>query len=314
MRLLTHRERKIRRRVFDKWREVVTRTEPTNRPKAEELISKIYKKAGKEPPKFIWGESPHELRTKYSVLRHSHWDGFRGCAWIAFADFGREAVGHNFLTEEEAADLELQMEIAREIFMFWTYERVCFVSERPSVIKTEFQDDVHIRLHCMDGPAMQFRDGWSLYCVRGVLVAKAVVEGTFTINEVLSEPNTEVQRVMIERYQADRFLRDSEAELVNEDEYGKLYRIHLKQDHRVGMPDEEPLMIVQVQDATPLPEHQWRDYGNGMEKYKQYWLAVDPNAYGGLKTAHAAVASTWRNEDGSLYFKNPEDYHPDIET
>ena len=65
-------------------------------------------------------------------------------------------------------------------------------------------------------------------------------------------------------------------------------------------------MMVKVVNSTIEPDG----------TYKDYFIRVSPNAYGGLKTARAAVASTWRNNDAerSLVFKNPEDYNPDIET
>lgn len=47
---------------------------------------------------------------------------------------------------------------------------------------------------------------------------------------------------------------------------------------------------------------------------KDYFIRCDPKAYGGLKTAHAAVASTWRNADGSMLFEKPEDYNCEIES
>ena len=49
---------------------------------------------------------------------------------------------------------------------------------------------------------------------------------------------------------------------------------------------------------------------------KRYLLRVDPNAYGGeaSRFIHAAVASTWRNADGSLTFSDWRDYDPDAES
>lgn len=48
--------------------------------------------------------------------------------------------------------------------------------------------------------------------------------------------------------------------------------------------------------------------------FRDYFLRVDPHAYGRITTARAAVASTWRNGDGSLFFKAPEEYEPVMES
>ena len=51
-------------------------------------------------------------------------------------------------------------------------------------------------------------------------------------------------------------------------------------------------------------------------QFKRYQLRVDPNAYGGRasKDCLAAIASTWRDVDGSMIFPRPEDYAPEIES
>ena len=45
-------------------------------------------------------------------------------------------------------------------------------------------------------------------------------------------------------------------------------------------------------------------------------MLVDPKAYNGKagKSVVSALASTWRNQDGSLYFKKPEQYAPAFES
>jgi hypothetical protein len=40
---------------------------------------------------------------------------------------------------------------------------------------------------------------------------------------------------------------------------------------------------------------------------RSYLIRVDPDAYGGIRTVRATIASTWRYPDGSLVFKRPED-------
>jgi hypothetical protein len=49
---------------------------------------------------------------------------------------------------------------------------------------------------------------------------------------------------------------------------------------------------------------------------KRYLLRVQPDAYDGAASTDclAAIASTWRNADGSLTFKRPSDYAPVFES
>lgn len=76
---------------------------------------------------------------------------------------------------------------------------------------------------------------------------------------------------MIERFGLDRFLRESGAELVHFDDYGKLWRALI--------PGDEPLVMVEVVNSTPEPDGTFKDY----------FLRVPPT----VRTAREAVAWTF---------------------
>jgi hypothetical protein len=64
------------------------------------------------------------------------------------------------------------------------------------------------RLHREDGPAVRYRDGWSLYAIEGVRVDEQVVlrPETQTIDQITGETNLEVKRIRIQRYGWGRYL------------------------------------------------------------------------------------------------------------
>jgi hypothetical protein len=72
------------------------------------------------------------------------------------------------------------------------------------------------------------------------------------------------------------------------------------------VPNDEPIIMISVDNSTAEPDG----------SIKRYELRVQPDAYGGLASTDclAAMASTWRNPDGSLAFKKPQDYAPMVET
>jgi hypothetical protein len=170
----------------------------------------------------------------------------------------------------------------------------CIISDKPTVLKIDDRN----RAHCNNGPFKQWSDGSSLYSFHGVRIPKYIIEtpDKLTVDIIEKEPNAEVRRVMIERYGTEKFILDSKNEIVHADDYGTLYKKSLEND--------EPIMVVKVVNSTMEPDGSFKDY----------FIRVDPNAYGGLKTARAAVASTWRKEDGSLLFEKPEDYVCEVET
>jgi len=60
--------------------------------------------------------------------------------------------------------------------------------------------DLSGRLHCTHGPAIAWRDGWSLYFWHGLRVTAEIIERTaFDPAAVEAQPNAELRRVMLER-------------------------------------------------------------------------------------------------------------------
>ena len=126
-----------------------------------------------------------------------------------------------------------------------------------------------------------------MWAVHGVRVPRKVVEApeTLTVQEIASEPNAEVRRIMLDRYGPDRYLRESGAQLVDDDpKCGRLWRTELG--------DDEPLCMVEVKNSTPEPDG----------STKTYWLRVPP----GYKRARSAVAWTFDMPAGK--------YRPKVET
>jgi len=185
------------------------------------------------------------------------------------------------------------------------HEKFCMVSDFPCVLERDAEN----RPHCATGPSHRWRDGWSLYHWHGVRVTQQIIEAphTLTVQQIESEQNAEVRRVMIERYGAKRYAEDSGATLVHECPVNHpLLGLKTAKLWRKEVPDDEPIVMVDLLNSTPEPDG----------SIKRYQLRVDPNAYDGhaARDCHAAVASTWRNDDGSLTFKRAADYAPVFES
>jgi len=73
-----------------------------------------------------------------------------------------------------------------------------------------------------------------------------------TVKHIADEENAEVRRVLIERYGLTRYLLDSGAQKIAEDEFGEVYRTEL--------PGDEPLVMVKVINSTPEPDGSRRPY------------------------------------------------------
>ncbi|MEU1201559.1 DUF6745 domain-containing protein [Streptomyces sp. NPDC005813] len=159
--------------------------------------------------------------------------------------------------------------ICRSAGWWWPFARVAVLSERPVALHR----DEAGRLDHGDGPALAYPDGFALHAWRGMPVpADFLAElPTLTPERIRSEENAELRRVMLEYYGYDRYLADSGARPVHQDETGTLWRIDLV--------DDEPVVMVEVLNSTPEPDGTRRTY----------WLRVPPST----RTAKAGVAWTF---------------------
>jgi hypothetical protein len=198
---------------------------------------------------------------------------------LALIDVLDRAVGRR-----PARPLTGPMLIGRSAGWWWPFERVVILTERPCAL--DLARDEQGRLHHPTGPLVGYPDGWGIWAWHGVRVPRQVIEQpeTITVDQIRGTRNLETRRVLLERYGLDRYLRDAEAALMQVDGYGKLWRAEL--------PDDEPLTIVEVVNATAEPDG----------TYASYLLRVPPT----MSTARQAVAWT--------FGMAADDYHPVVQT
>lgn len=167
--------------------------------------------------------------------------------------------------------------------------KTCTYVRRPIVHKR----DARGRLHCENGPALvyegQYESEWH-YAIHGVDLSGPyyyIVTNPkqITVDSIRSERNQEVRRIMVERFGADRFIKEGLGQLRSKDAYGTLYEIPriMEEGGRnafwmVTEFDIE-MTIVEVVNGTPEPDGTW----------KKYYLMTPPN----MRTAHEAVAWTY---------------------
>jgi hypothetical protein len=265
--------------------------------RVHEIVDMFYKKGGVETPPVHIVDSPSKaiaLAKKMGAKKEDI-----SFAWMHH-DAGSIGFYEFFRKETKVKDIEAADMFVAAAELGWTlfFDKACIVCKKPTVYLETPHENVIAGtvsvLHRLDGPAVDFGPGdeSNVYAVGGVVVEAYVVDHPekITVSDIEEESNAEVRRVKIDQYGQSRYLQDSGAEVVNEDDFGVLYRKSLGSD--------EPLMMVKVVNSTEEPDGTFKDY----------FIRVDPNAYDGLKTARQAVASTWRNEDGSLMFANADDY------
>ena len=134
--------------------------------------------------------------------------GAHDAGWLAFYRFFRDECG----LSEKTARLEGLWELCQSAGWALPHEHICWVSERHSVLRRNDSG----RLHCEDGPALAYPDGWELWVVHGVAVDEQIVmrPETQTLEQIEADDNAESKRVRIERFGWPRYLRESGASVV----------------------------------------------------------------------------------------------------
>ncbi|MEY9928186.1 hypothetical protein ABH926_002820 [Catenulispora sp. GP43] len=159
--------------------------------------------------------------------------------------------------------------MARSAGWWWPFENAVILTERPLALRLDDQD----RLHRGDGPAVVWSDGFAVYSWRGTPLTEEFGKrlAATTPESIRAEENAELRRMMVEHYTPERFLRDSGAQPLQQDEAGKLWRIE--------MGDDESIVMVEVVNSSPEPDG----------TFNVYFLRVPPST----QTAKAGVAWTF---------------------
>ncbi|MFD8700629.1 DUF6745 domain-containing protein [Kitasatospora purpeofusca] len=215
-------------------------------------------------------------RERRTAARLALLDAVRGqhdAPW--FAAF--EAAGVLGAEGAAGAGIAALAEVARTTGWWWPYADTVLISERP----TALHRDEAGRLDRADGPALEYSDGFALHAWRGMPVPAEFLAGlgTVTVERIRTEENAELRRVLLEHYGYERYLADSGAEPMHRDETGVLWRIQL--------PDDEPVVMVEVVNSTAEPDGTFRTY----------WLRVPPDT----RTARAGVAWTFGTTEAEYY-------------
>ena len=221
------------------------------------------------------------------------WHGYWGSP--AFVCFVREVCGLD-LGDDMNARAVAYAGTAESACWWWPHREFVMVCERPARIERDPQG----RLHSLEGKAIEWSDGWGVHRVHGTTVPDYVVERPeeITVERIDAEANDEVRRVMVERFGAERFIREAGAKKIQQDSYGTLYERSFKRG--------APAVFVHLVNSTPEADGSRREFWRRVHPELRPLLGDGQLGEPQDMTAHNAVAST--------FGLRGEDYAPNVET
>lgn len=204
----------------DKWISIGLSTEPVDFENAKTAACFAYRLAGLEEPKnFHITDSPvnairliKELEPSFSEndIFNDMSYGSHDAGWLSFYNYFQEVVGLECTNK-------LQGLIDLSKYCGWVsfYDDTVVFQHRPEVIKFDDQN----RLHCEDGPAIRYRDGYSLYSWHGTRVPAEWIEkkSELTAKIALTWENIEQRRCACEIIGWATILRELDSTVIDSD-------------------------------------------------------------------------------------------------
>ncbi|HEX4138332.1 MAG TPA: hypothetical protein VHY84_27225, partial [Bryobacteraceae bacterium] len=190
-----------------------------------------------------------QLRSQLASQLANYFAAQHWCAWQVFYAFCGE-IGVRFTPDLQAL-LDLWLRQSREMHWWFPFDGIVLASER----HTQLHVDEEGRLHSGESLACGYGDGWGVYAWHGTVVSERVIlqPDKLTPREILDERNSEVRRVMIERFGQDRFMSDAGAKVLDKGNDGELLAIDLPGDPdgrmvalRLRCPSTSAVYVVRV--------------------------------------------------------------------
>ena len=175
----------------------------------------------------VWESVENSVRASVrDSVRDSIWESFYGqhnSGFLSFYNYFYEVVG----LEDQTRKLAGLNIIANSAGWLLPCENICFVSERHNVCKV---DDRGL-IHCEDGPAIQYPDGFSVYGWHGVRVPEEwIVKKSLDAKSAITWDNLEQRRAACEIVGWAKILRELNAKTIQKSEnpfVGELVEVDL---------------------------------------------------------------------------------------
>lgn len=183
-----------------------------------------------------------KLGVKVTYCKTNFW-GQHESYWVAFYQCGK-ALGAKYNADDDKR-LGMWDELCRSTGWWWAFNNRVVFSDKPTQVHRE-----NGVLHREDGMAVQYTDGWGMYCSNGIRMPARIME---TPKEQLDPlefsqiTNTGIRREFVRKVGIERIFWTHESELVDgpKERNGSTYELH-----RLRIGDENPREFLKFQNAS----------------------------------------------------------------
>lgn len=197
----------------DKWIKIGLSTERVDHDAARVAVELLYKCGGLEPPKeILFANGPKHAKKLLGdrSVTESCVYGSHEAAWLSFYDYMQNVLGVDF-----DGKLDGLWAVAKTCGWVSCYDTLAIVQDRPLHIKMD-EDN---RLHCENGPAILYDDGFAVYAWHGVRIPGEWItnKSSLTPKIALTWENMEQRRAACEILGWVHILNELDAKVLDVD-------------------------------------------------------------------------------------------------
>jgi hypothetical protein len=230
---------------FKKWKDIGHEFAPIDVEEVRPLLLDYVSTINIKPSNIVVVDSPlaaHKLikemgcEESFSGLWNFYTSGGINSGYCAFYEFIINEV-----KEPDPETMKLWNKfkaVSEKTHFFWVFEHDIVLSEKP--IKLHFKGN---ELHNEEGPAVEYKDGFGLYCLNGVSVDEWLVKTKpedIDPESVPREQNAEVRREIVKKMGIDNFVRKSKAKVIDSENEYELLNIDFGQRDRPFLKMKNP--------------------------------------------------------------------------
>jgi len=140
------------------------------------------------------------------------WRDLTDCCWIAFYEFGKE-IGVKYKKEDWDGLQNYKKIASGGAMMSILLDGMAIVCRRPKRVCRDAQN----RLHCENGPAVTWIDGYENWFWHGTSVIEKIImkPQDITKEEILAEKNSEISRAIAEKLGWEEYLKRVDSVLID---------------------------------------------------------------------------------------------------
>lgn len=217
---ITKKQEKKLEVYLNKWLELGRRTKTMDREKAVEAVGFFYSMINIPVPSDVrFVSSPLEANNLINELsgasKNNYTHPTRSIHWISYYAFYDYILNELFPEKKGSFQLFLDfLKHSKEVFSCYMYENIVIICDFPETYNLNDEG----KLHGVNKPSLQFRDGFKLFNLNGISVSEEIAnlkEKDITKDIILQQQNADVRREIIRKLSAKKLVEVLDAQILD---------------------------------------------------------------------------------------------------